>query len=320
MDTSRQRSLTGSIRQRALEAGFDLCGFARAEKLMLQAHKLRQWCLSGMNGSMDYLCRNITLRSDPASLFPGTVSVIVTGLSYNTARPQENDGLPLISRYAIGKDYHDVVKGKLKSIISFIKSVEPSASARAFVDTAPVLEKAWAQRAGLGWQGRHSIVINREIGSFFFIGIIFTDLALEYDTPYNDDLCGACRRCITVCPTGAINEDRTIDARRCIAYLTIEDDNPVPEELREKMGGRIFGCDLCQEVCPWNRGRPVSKTTEFSIAGELASMTPEDWETLSPARFTELFTQSPVKRGGYPRLRKNIDAAFSAREPGRHEE
>ena len=310
MEASRQESLTLMIRQKALEAGFSLCGFAKASELLLQGKKISDWCSAGMNGSMDYLCRNLQARSDPSLLIPGTASVIVTGLSYSNAVRYGGDGLPVISRYATGKDYHEVVKAKLKSIISFIRLGEPSASARAFVDTAPVLEKAWAQKAGLGWQGRHSLIINRDIGSFFFIGIILTDLSLKYDAPYEDDLCQGCRKCITSCPTGAINDDRTIDARRCIAYLTIEDDNAVPDALIDKMGGRIFGCDLCQEVCPWNHNIHTNETPEFIISDDLASMTADDWMNLSPGRFSELFRRSPVRRGGYSRLKKNIDAAF----------
>jgi len=313
MDTSLQRSLTLKIRQKAFETGFDLCGFAKAGKLPLHMQKMSEWCSAGMNGSMSYLCRNLTARSDPSLLLPEAASVIVTGLSYSTAMKQGGDGQPSISRYAYGKDYHEVVKGKLKNIISFIKSEEPSVLARAFVDSAPVLEKAWAQRAGLGWQGRHSIIINKDIGSFFFIGVILTDLVLDYDAPYLDDHCQNCRKCITGCPTGAINEDRTIDARRCIAFLTIEDDNPVPEDIRSKMGGRIFGCDLCQELCPWNRNKPGNKTPEFRISEELASMTTEDWKNLDSEHFDGLFRQSPVRRGGLSRLKKNIDAAFPVR-------
>lgn len=316
MEASRQGSLTLMIRQKAFETGFSLCGFAQASKLPLHVRKMSEWCSAGMNGSMDYLCRNLPARSDPSLLLQGAASVIVTGLSYSTAVSYGGNGLPVISRYATGRDYHEVVKDKLWSIISLIKAEEPSASARAFVDTAPVLEKAWAQRAGLGWQGRHSLIINRDIGSFFFIGIIITDLALDYDAPYEDDLCKGCRKCITGCPTGAINEDRTIDARRCIAYLTIEDDNPVPDDIKGMLGGRIFGCDVCQEVCPWNHHKPLNKTPEFGISEELASMTAEDWMTLDPGRFGELSVRSPLRRGGFSRLRKNIEAAFPGRVSG----
>ncbi len=265
----------------------------------------------GRDERIDGLCRNLEARTDPDILLPGAASVIVTGLSYSASPAQGIDGLPFISGYACGHDYHKVIKGKLKSIISFIKESEPSASARAFVDTAPVLEKAWARKAGLGWQGRHSVIINRDIGSFFFLGIILTDLVLDPDTPYVEDHCNGCRKCIASCPTGAINDDRTIDARRCIAYLTIEDDNPVPPGIREKLGGRIFGCDLCQEVCPWNHDRPSNKTAEFTIPEELAAMTTQDWKDLDPLRFNQLFRESPVRRGGYSRLRKNIDAALN---------
>lgn len=312
MKASMQSSLTQSIRQKAMEVGFDLCGFARAGRLHHEGQKLMEWCSAGMNGSMDYLSRNPEARADPSILLPGTASVIVTGLSYSATPVQGKDGLPFFSRYAYGHDYHEVVKGKLKSIVSFIKEAEPSASARAFVDTAPVLEKAWARKAGLGWQGRHSIIINKDIGSFFFIGIILTDLALDSDDAYVEDQCHDCRKCITCCPTGAINEDRTIDARRCIAYLTIEDENAVPHDIRGKLGGRIFGCDLCQEVCPWNRNKPSGKTAEFRISDELAGMTVEDWKNLDPLRFNRLFRKSPVRRGGYSRLRKNIDSALTS--------
>jgi epoxyqueuosine reductase len=294
------------IKEKAAEYGFDLCGIARVKELKTYEHVLRDWCVSGMNGDMNYLGRNIEKRINPALLFPGGRSVIVTGLNYYTGKKQGGNGIPVISRYAYGINYHDVIIEKLNKILLYIKSIRPEAEGKSYVDSAPILEKAWAREAGLGWPGRHSILINKKIGSFIFLGIIVLNIDLACDNPFNEDLCGKCKLCVDSCPTGAINDNRTIDARKCIAYLTIESKNPVPEDLVPKLGGRIFGCDRCQEVCPWNKKATTHKNPEFEISEELVSMTSGEWANLTPERFSKLFRKSAIGRRTYDRFMKSV--------------
>lgn len=310
MDSAGKTALTKLIRESSEELGFDLCGIAPSGILSEQGRILKEWCASGMHGDMDYLCRDIEKRTNPEYMVAGSKSVIVTGLGYYTQEKQSGKGKAVLSRYVYGHDYHDVIKAKLNKILYRIKSFDPLINGRTFVDSAPLPEKAWACEAGLGWQGRNSIVINKTIGSFFFIGIILIDAELDYDKPAKVDNCGTCRLCVSACPTGAINANRTIDARKCIAYLTIESRGPIPDELALKMEGRIFGCDRCQEVCPWNRDIKTHKTPEFEINSELESMTRGEWLALTQERFDSLFRKSAVKRTTYEKLMRNIRAAM----------
>ncbi|MCX6253476.1 MAG: tRNA epoxyqueuosine(34) reductase QueG [Bacteroidia bacterium] len=266
MITPADNTLSVLIKEKARELGFDLCGIAPSKSLKGHEPIIKKWCSSGMNGDMHYLGQNIEKRINPGLLHPGTRSVIVTGLNYFTDKKQAGNGIPIVSMYAYGVNYHDVIKAKLNKILDYIKSISPEAEGKSYVDSAPIIEKAWAREAGLGWPGRHSILINKKIGSFFFLGVILLNINLEFDEPFNEDHCGTCRLCIESCPTGAINENRTIDVRRCIAYLTIENKNPVSEELTLKLEGRVFGCDKCQDVCPWNRNASPHKNPEFNLS------------------------------------------------------
>ena len=259
---------------------------------------------------MNYLARDIEKRTDPGILFPGARSLVVTGLSYYTDNKQKYQDVPIISRYAFGKEYQEVITGKLNELLEFIKAIDPKVKGKAFFDTAPLLEKAWAVEAGLGWQGRHSIVINQSIGSFFFIGILILNIDLEYDEPHASEYCGDCSLCIEHCPTAAINNNRTIDARKCISNLTIENRGPIPEEIIPKLGGRVYACDICQEVCPWNREARENRTTEFALKDEIRDMSREEWLSLSEARYTTLFSGSPIERVRYERFRRNIEAVL----------
>jgi epoxyqueuosine reductase len=306
MNSSAYINLSMLIKEKARTTGFDLCGIAPSKILREHEHIIKNWCSSGMNGEMAYLGQNIEKRINPGLILPGTKSVIVTGLNYYSERKQGGNGIPVISRYAYGINYHDVIKDKLNKILVYIKSIRPDAEGRKFVDSAPVLEKAWAKEAGLGWPGRHSIIINKKIGSFFFLGIILLNIDLDYDHPFNEDHCGTCRLCIDSCPTSAINENRTIDANKCIAYLTIEKKEPISEDSAKKMGGRAFGCDRCQEVCPWNANAEPNKNPEFELSGELERMTSEDWLKLSRDRFNELFKKSAIRRRTYERFMRNV--------------
>jgi epoxyqueuosine reductase len=306
MHTSKNERLSFLIKEKAINLGFSLCGIAPSRSLNERENVLRKWCSSGMNGEMSYLGKNIERRIDPEFLVTGAKSVIVTGLNYYTDKKQAEHDVPVISRYAYGVNYHDVIKKKLDLILNLIRKEEPETGGCSFVDSATVLEKAWAVEAGLGWQGRHSIVINNKIGSFFFIGIIVLDIELDYDKPFKDNHCGNCRLCVELCPTGAINENGTIDARKCIANLTIENRGPIPEEIIPKMEGRVYGCDKCQEVCPWNKNAKSHKIPEFELSAELELMTAKDWKNLSREEFKRLFKGSAIARRKYDPFMRNV--------------
>lgn len=306
MTGSSGKTISALIKEKAHELGFDLCGIAASKILTEHETVLRDWCSSGMNGDMTYLSQNIEKRINPALLIPGAKSVIVTGLNYYSEKKQGWDGVPVLSRYAYGTNYHEVITSKLNKIVDFIKILRPEAEGKSFVDSAPLLEKAWAKEAGLGWPGRHSIVINNHIGSFFFLGIIVLDIELDYDLPFSEDLCGSCRLCIDSCPTGAINENKTIDVRKCIAYLTIESKAPIPEVLIPKMEGSIFGCDKCQEVCSWNKKAKQHKNPEFEISEDVKMMSVEDWQNLTPEKFNILFKNSAIARRKYASFMRNV--------------
>jgi len=306
MTVSADKNLSVLIKDKAHELGFDLCGIAQSRPLKEREAILKNWCSEGMNSDMAYLQRDIEKRSNPEFLVPGAKSLIVTGLSYYSDKRQKEPGVPVLSRYAFGESYHTVIKRKLEKLMSFIKIISPEIQGRSYVDSAPLLEKAWAVEAGLGWQGRHSIVINRKIGSFFFIGTLILDIELEYDKPYNEDYCGNCRACIELCPTGAINDNHTIDARKCIANLTIENRGPIPEEILQKIEGRVYGCDRCQEVCPWNKDAKPNIIPEFDLPAEIEMMTKEDWLNLSRDQFKRLFKGTPIERRKYEPFMKNV--------------
>jgi epoxyqueuosine reductase len=259
-----------------------------------------------MNDRMEYLGRNLEKRLDPEILFPGARSLVVTGLSYNSDYKQKYADAPVLSRYTYGLDYHEAIIPKLEKLLLYIQGVNPGTEGKAVSDSAPLLEKAWAVEAGLGWQGRHSVVINKETGSFFFIGVLILNIELDYDMPFLGEHCGNCRLCIDSCPTAAINGNGTINARRCIANLIIENRGPVPSEFIPMLGRRIYGCDRCQEVCPWNKNAKKDLTPEFKINPEVAGMTLEEWKSLSKDKFEQLFKNSAVARVKYEQFMRNI--------------
>jgi epoxyqueuosine reductase len=306
------KSLSVLIKEKAAELGFDLCGVAPIRPLIERGKILADWCSSGMNGEMSYLSRDIEKRINPEALVADAKSIIVTGLSYYTDKMQSEPGVPIISRYAYGQEYQDVIRKRLFKLLAFVKTIAPDAEGRPFADTGPLLEKAWACEAGLGWQGKHSIVINKEIGSFFFIGALILNIPLDYDKPYTGEYCGKCRLCIEMCPTGAINEDRTIDARKCISNVTIENRGPVPSDMIPKIGRRVYGCDRCQEVCPWNRMAKPHHVPEFELSDEIRGMNAEEWLNLSAERFKKMFRHSPIARKKYDRFMKNVNDILKA--------
>jgi epoxyqueuosine reductase len=306
MVNTEGRTFSSLIKGKAFELGFDLCGIARSRPLTEHLPKIREWCSTGMNADMSYLGREPEKRIDPGSLVPDARSVIVMGLNYYTPAKQRGDRVPVISRYAYGVNYHDVILEKLGMLTGFIKTLSPGANTRSFVDSSPLLEKAWASEAGLGWPGRHSVLINDAIGSFFFIGVIILDLELEYDKPFERDLCGNCRLCIDACPSSAINPDRTINARRCIAFQTIESKSAIAEDIRGSAGGRVFGCDACQEACPWNSRAREHNTPEFTIPAEVAGLSADEWLGMTKDTFKRLFKRSAIGRKKYETFMENV--------------
>lgn len=306
MSVGKNNTLSAKIKEQALCVGFDLCGIAPVRTLTGNEAVLRHWYEKGMHDNMNYLGRDIEKRSNPGILFPGAKSLVVTGLNYFTDRLQEHGDIPVVSRYAFGSDYHDLITEMLNGLFSFITTLAPGTEGKAFVDSAPLMEKPWAVQAGLGWQGKHSIVINDNIGSFFFIGILILTIDLDYDSPYDGEKCGDCRACIDSCPTGAVNEDRTIDARRCIANLTIENRGPIPSEMIPLMDRRVYGCDKCQEVCPWNAHARPHNHPELDISDDLAGMTRDEWISLTNEQFDKIFKGTPVERVKFERFKSNI--------------
>jgi len=300
--------LSDRIKAKASELGFDLCGIARVRHMDEAANVLERWCASGMHDKMNYLTRDPQKRTNPEVLFPGAKSMIVTGLNYFTDKRQKHPDVPLVSIYALGKDYHNLITGRMEQLLDYIKVLVPGTEGKAFCDDAPVLEKTWAVEAGLGWRGKHSVIINDNIGSFFFIGELIVNIELDYDKPVEEDKCGKCRACIEHCPTRAINNDRTIDARRCIANLTIGNRGPVPEEIIPLMGRKVYSCDICQEVCPWNKNAKPHNVPEFMISEELANMSREEWLSLGKDKFDSLFKGTPVERVKFERFKRNIEA------------
>jgi epoxyqueuosine reductase len=318
MDSTEKRNISFLIRKKACELGFDICGIAETRALTERGAVLKSWCEAGMSGDMGYLNRDIEKRLNPELLVPGARSLIVTGLSYYTTLKQKDPAAPVLSRYAYGINYHDVIGEKLEKLREYVITIAPESEGRIFVDSGPLLEKAWAQEAGLGWQGRHSVVINKKIGSFFFIGILILKINLEYDKPFDGEYCGDCRLCIEECPAGAINDNRTIDARKCIANLTIENRGPIPEEIIPKLEGRVYGCDKCQEVCPWNKQVETNKHPQFEISEEVAAMSAEEWQSLSKERFIKLFKKSAIGRVRYENMMRNISASIKSIDERKH--
>jgi len=315
------------IEDRARALGFDLCGVVRAERFPELA-RIAEWLERGFAGEMKYLAD--PRRSDPAAVLPGWRSAIVCAMNYNTALPRSTDetargqnGEPRgwISRYAWGRDYHEVLREKLNALTVELKGPFPETmEARAYVDTGPVDERVLARHAGLGWVGKNTLLLNREIGSYFFLGVILTTLELQPSVAANEmlppDLCGSCRRCIEACPTGALVEPYVMDARRCISYLTIELRGSIPEEFREAMGRHAFGCDICQDVCPWNRKAPTTEAVDFQprefAEGEESLFLPKlEWlAEMSEEEFHEVFCGSPVKRTKWRGMVRNACIAL----------
>ncbi|RMG79152.1 MAG: tRNA epoxyqueuosine(34) reductase QueG [Bacteroidetes bacterium] len=296
--------LTRKIKQKALDLGFDACGISKARFLEEEAPRLEKWLKNNAHGEMQYMENHFDKRLNPALLVENAKSVISLLLNYYPHKKQRPDTYQ-ISKYAYGRDYHKVLKSKMKKLLLFIKQEAGDVNARFFVDSAPVMDKVWAKNAGLGWIGKHSNLIVKQAGSFYFIGEIILDIELEEDTPIKD-YCGTCTKCIDACPTQAITQPYVVDGSKCISYLTIELKNNIPEEFRSKWQDWIFGCDICQDVCPWNRFSKPHQTDDFNPHPDLLQYTRQQWEQLTEKSFQKLFEGSAVKRTKFQGIKRNI--------------
>jgi epoxyqueuosine reductase len=302
MDLSEKTKL---IKDRATELGFSACGISKAAFLRSEAKRLEKWLQRNMCGDMIYMADHSELRLDPRKYMPGTKSVVSLLYNYHKPFPDKEKAAYRISSYAFGKDYHLVLKKKLNELIAQIRSDIGEVQVRSCVDTAPVMEKVWAARSGLGWTGKNCNLITKNSGSYNFLAELLLDIELDYDQPAADH-CGKCRRCIDVCPTKAIVKPYVVDACRCISYLTIELKTGIPEEMADTYSDWIFGCDLCQEVCPFNRFAVPHQEPSFEPPPDIFEMTADEWRKLTPRRFEELFQGSAVKRAKYEGLMRNI--------------
>lgn len=293
------------LKAKAHELGFVACGVARAEFLEEEAPRLERWLKEGRHGEMAYMERHFDLRLDPRLLVPGARSVVSLAFNYYTPPQQQDPDAPKLSTYAYGRDYHKVVKQRLKPLIAFMQEQFGDVAVRAFVDSAPVLEKAWAQRAGIGWLGKHSNLIRQQQGSFFFLCELITDLELAPDAPATDH-CGTCRRCIDACPTEAIIAPYQVDGSKCISYFTIELKGAIPEAQRGTFNDWVFGCDICQQVCPWNRFSTPHNEPDLQPKEKLMGLSRDEWQGMTEVLFEELFQGSAVKRTKYEGLMRNV--------------
>lgn len=302
------------IKELSKKLGFDYCGISKADFLEEEAPRLETWLNKNMNGSMQYMQNYFDKRLDPRLLVDNAKSVISLLFNYYPSTHQPNN-LPKISKYAYGSDYHEVIKNKLHQFIFEINSELGNINARAFVDSAPVLDKAWAKKSGLGWIGKNSNLINKSSGSFFFIAEIILDVTLDYDTAIKD-YCGTCTKCIDACPTDAIVEPYVVDGSKCISYFTIELKEEIDNKMKGKFNDWIFGCDICQDVCPWNRFSKPTSENEFKPLNEIFSFSSSDWLQLEEETFSRIFKKSPLKRTKLKGIKRNINFVQSQNHEG----
>lgn len=300
-----KQQTTRLIKSKAAELGFSFCGISKAEFLKDDAPRLEEWLKRGYQGKMSYLENHFDKRLDPTLLVPGAKSVV--SLIYNYFPKKElttPDGLK-IAKYAYGEDYHDVVKQKLKQLVEEFQKNVGEVNGRAFVDSAPVMERTWAMKSGLGWIGKNSLLLNRKMGSFFFLAELIVDVAFDYDSPIKD-YCGSCTACMDACPTDAIPEPYVVDGSKCISYFTIELKGEIPSDEKGKFNNWIFGCDICQDVCPWNSFSAPHKEPKFDPHPDLADMTTQQWKEITEEVFENLFRHAAVKRTKFEGLKRNI--------------
>lgn len=307
MQDNLKSKYTQLIKAKAISLGFESVGIAKARFLEEEASNLEQWLKSGYQGEMSYLANNFDKRLDPTKLVEGAKSVI--SLSYNyfpdEEKTQREDSYK-IARYAYGQDYHYVVKDKVKELLEYIQEEIGEVGGRAFTDSAPVMERAWAEQSGLGWRGKNSLLLQRNKGSYFFLAELIIDLDLEYDYPFSTDHCGTCTKCIDACPTNAIIDEKTVDGSKCISYFTIELKGAISNSLKDSFEDWMFGCDICQEVCPWNRFSKPHKESQFEPDSRLLNYDKSQWREITQEVFSEIFKKSAVKRTKFTGLIRNI--------------
>jgi len=304
MSSLQQHTLL--VKQIAARLGFDHCGIAKAQRLDDDAIRLEKWLTQGMHGGMQYMANHFELRVDPTRLVPGARSVITLLKNYYPNELQQEDAAG-ISKYAYGKDYHEVIRERMNEFLSAINLEIGEVHGRGFVDSAPVLERSWAQRSGLGWIGKNGNLLTQSSGSFFFIATLITDLELMYDDPFAKDLCGTCTRCIDACPTDAILPGKVVNGSKCISYYTIElKEELIPAEEKGKFGNWAFGCDTCQDVCPWNRFSKPHNEPAFTPIPEVLNLTTREWEGMSEEMFKKIFRHSPISRTKWKGMQRNI--------------
>jgi epoxyqueuosine reductase len=305
VNLSNKAKYSNLIKAEADRLGFLSCGISKAAFLEEEAPRLEEYLDKNRQGEMHYLENYFDKRLDPTKLVEGSKSVISLLLNYYPEEKQREDSYK-ISKYAYGRDYHFVIKDKLKELLKFIQQEIGEVEGRAFVDSAPVMDKAWAAKAGLGWVGKHTLLLSKQKGSFFFVAELILDLELDYDTPVTDH-CGSCTACIDACPTGAIVEPYKVDGSKCISYFTIELKDQLPDDMKGKFDDWMFGCDTCQDVCPWNRFSKPHSEPLFDPHPDLRNMTKKDWEEITEETFQKVFKKSAVKRTKYSGLKRNIN-------------
>lgn len=294
------------VKSLAKSIGFDSCGIAKAVSLDADARRLENWLKKGRHGEMKYLENHFEMRIDPTKLVPGAKSVITLLFDYFPEKKQEPDS-PKIAKYAFGKDYHLVIREKLNSFLCALREALGHVEGRGFVDSAPVLERTWAFKSGLGWIGKNGNLINKKKGSFFFLATLITDLELQPDDPYVQDYCGTCTKCVDACPTEAILPNKELDASQCISYFTIElKSSSLPEQLSDKANNWVFGCDICQDVCPWNRFSQPHNHDELTPLEEILTFDIAKWMTVDKDNFQKIFKDSPIKRTQWEGMQRNL--------------
>ena len=300
------QSNTQFVKSLSNELGFSYCGIAKAEQLTEDARKLEQWLNKGMHGKMQYMENHFDLRTDPTKLVPGALSVITLLKNYYPTE-QQKPNTPLIAKYAWGKDYHEVIRTTLKTFLASLRQKIGNINGRGFVDSAPVLERAWAVKSGLGWVGKNGNLIHKNAGSFFFIATLIVDFPLVYDDPLVKDYCGTCTKCITACPTEAILPNKQIDGSKCISYYTIElKDAMLNEGMKDQFQNWLFGCDICQDICPWNRFSQPHQEPAFEPIPAILNLSTSEWEDLTEETFKTVFKDSPLKRTKFSGIKRNL--------------
>ncbi len=301
-------TITQKIRNFALSIGFDACGFAKAKELTAEASRLEHWLKENRQGTMDWMGKNFDKRINPSVLVPGAKTVISLLSSYHHPLHKKQIGTinkPQVAKYAQGRDYHKVLKKKLNELFNYTTEIVGKVEGRVFVDSAPILDKAWAVQAGLGWVGKNSNILNKNLGSWFFIAEMIIDIELKFDTPTTDH-CGSCTRCIEACPTDAIYEPYKVDASKCISYLTIEHKGDIEERYHTNMQNWVFGCDICQDVCPWNSKAKLAQFLDFYPRNKVLEAADNHFKSMDEKSFNDLFAGSPVRRTKWEGFKRNL--------------